>query len=461
MTVVRILRAGAIFTNSPAIMEDIEHSTVQENSKWRHWNSQKQRLGYPKYAQPARWIYCSGSVDAFVPDLFKLFGRSKGLVWAAPHAPGTVKMKHESISYRPSAGAIKLSELQCEMRPYQKQALQSAAGGKSGLIVAPCGSGKTTIGVALGATIDTNVLILVPSLDLAKQWYDRIRQLAPEQDVHIRTSRNPLCKRWTIATLQSMDRLKWDERWEIGKRHGLVIVDECHRIAARTFSAVMASLPSAQRIGLSATPTRADGLTAWIHQMLGSTLHQIHPEELSGTVLLEPEVHQVRYKSDLTNEQGHCYTRLINKVLKDDRRNSLICELVKADRSVLVLSDRIEHCHKLAEQIDGAEVFVGSMSKKNRTDLIERARTGALRVICATTVADEGLDIPRLDTVILASPSKNLERITQRIGRILRPHPDKKKPRVYDIVDSFGPFQGYAKKRANLYKKRGWRIVRK
>ena len=191
----RILRAGAIFSDSAAIMDSIEGSTTMLNPKWVSWNKEQKRLGYPRYAAPIKWIYCSGSVDAYVSDLFKLFGRSKGLVWSARCSPGTTKMKHEVISYSPDAKGLTVAQLNCKLRPYQLEAMKPAQAGKSGFIVAPCGSGKTTIGVAIGATSRTNVLILVPTLDLAKQWYDRIREMAPDQDVHIRTSKNPLCKR--------------------------------------------------------------------------------------------------------------------------------------------------------------------------------------------------------------------------------------------------------------------------
>jgi superfamily II DNA or RNA helicase len=453
----KIVRAGALFSDSDAIMEDIEGSTALENPAWRQWNKDARAGRRARYVQPERWIYCSGSVDSFVPDLFAKFGKSKGLIWAARHAPGTIKMSVEPIGYAPEADCLEPDEVQCTVRDYQRDAITAAESGDSGVIVAPCGAGKTTIGVALGATQPTNVLVLVPSLDLAKQWYDRIRQMAPSQDVHIRTSKNPLCKRWTICTLQSLDRLNWAERWDIGKRHGLILVDECHRIPARTFGAVLASLPSAQRIGLSATPTRHDRLTPWIHQALGETIYQITEDQLSGGVLLDPEVHRVNYSGEVS---GDCYTQLINSVCRDEERNRMIAGLVEKDRSVLILSDRVGHCDELASLIPGAETMTGAMGKKKRTDIIERARSGALRIICATTVADEGLDIPRLDTVVLASPSKNMQKITQRIGRILRPHPEKKRPIVYDIVDSFGPFSNFARLRARLYKKKGWKIVR-
>jgi len=452
----KIVRAGAIFSDSDAIMEDIERSTAQENPSWRQWKRDLDAGRRAKYVMPERWIYCSGSVDSFVPDLFARFGRSKGLIWAPRHAPGTDRMNTEPLACRPDAHAIPLDALGCTLRDYQVDACASAQSVSSGVIVAPCGSGKTTIGVALGATASTNVLVLVPSLDLAKQWYDRIRQMAPDQDVHIRTSKNPLCKRWTICTLQGLDRLNWADRWEIGKRHGLILVDECHRIPARTFGAVLASLPSAQRIGLSATPTRHDRLTAWIHQALGDTVYEITADQLDGGVLLTPEIHRVRYTGEVA---GQCYTQLINSVCEDDRRNDLIASLIDQERSVLVLSDRIDHCKRLADIIPGAESMTGSLGRKKRLDIMDRARSGALRIICATTVADEGLDIPRLDTVVLACPSKNIQKITQRIGRILRPHPDKQTPRVYDIVDSFGPFQGFARRRVAMYRRNGWRVV--
>ena len=150
---------------------------------------------------------------------------------------------------------------------------------------------------------------------------------------------------------------------------------------------------------------------------------------------------------------------------RDDGRNATIIyrvmQAVDNGRQVLVLSDRVEHCETLAKHLSEyrlrSAAFVGSVSKKKRQLILEQANSRELDVICATTVADEGLDLPGLDTVMLTTPSKALNRVQQRIGRVMRPHPDKKDPLVIDLVDEPGSLRGIAKKRLRLYTRLGCR----
>lgn len=91
--------------------------------------------------------------------------------------------------------------------------------------------------------------------------------------------------------------------------------------------------------------------------------------------------------------------------------------------------------------------------------LIEAMNAGELSVCTATTIADEGLDIPRLDTLIMATPSSSLGRVEQRVGRIMRPATDKQAPLVFDLRDSWGPFRGGARKREGLYRRLGMQRI--
>ena len=157
---------------------------------------------------------------------------------------------------------------------------------------------------------------------------------------------------------------------------------------------------------------------------------------------------------------------LINKMCKDEDRNdkiiNKICELLNADRQVLVLSDRVQHCIDMAEVLAelgySSAALVGTMSKKKRAAVLEAADSGELRVIFATTVADEGLDLPGLDTVILTTPTKAMGRIQQRIGRIMRRADNKKEPVVIDLVDAASSLFHMHKRRSRFYNRIGCKI---
>ena len=102
-----------------------------------------------------------------------------------------------------------------------------------------------------------------------------------------------------------------------------------------------------------------------------------------------------------------------------------------------------------------AQALVGKLTKKARAAIIESTQSGETRVLTATTIADEGLDLPTLDTVVLCTPTKAMGRVQQRVGRIMRPSSNKKEPLIIDVVDLPRPLRGLANKRMKLYIKLG------
>ena len=154
------------------------------------------------------------------------------------------------------------------------------------------------------------------------------------------------------------------------------------------------------------------------------------------------------------------YQNCIKALVEDSDRNTLIVELATKAASdghtVLVLSSRVQHCRLLAalinEQKIEAEVLVGATPKAGRQAIIDGFRAGRVSVVVASTLADEGLDVPRLDRIILAYPSRAKGRTAQRLGRLMRPHPEKKKSILYDVVDpSIGVLLGQYRRRQRLY----------
>jgi superfamily II DNA or RNA helicase len=151
-------------------------------------------------------------------------------------------------------------------------------------------------------------------------------------------------------------------------------------------------------------------------------------------------------------------------IADDADRNGLILDLLQAEhaegRRVLVLCDLKRHASDLAAHAiaDGvpALAVTSSATAKRRREAFQGFRDGRLSVLFCTSLADEGLDLPELETVILATPCGNAAKVEQRIGRALRPRGGKGAPLVLDLVDSFGPYKGYARRRAKLYRERGW-----
>lgn len=334
-----------------------------------------------------------------------------------------------------------------ELRPYQANAVAQMRRGVQGTVVMPCGGGKTVAGTAAIGEVDQPTLVVVHTHDLLEQWRDTIRRiLGIEAGVVAEGNCDPSVV--TVATVQTLVRLPIDRLDDLAARFGCVLVDEAHHAPASTFQAVLSRMPARYRYGLTATPQREDGLTSLLDFTLGERLFEIGYAELVAQGFLDsPEVCPVysSFSFDYVSADDHqaCMTALV----EDAARNDLVAELVireaREGHSVLVLSGRVEHCRCLAQLIAErgvrAEVLVGAVKKPERGRILDELRAGSLTVVVASTLADEGLDVPRLDRIVLAFPGRTKGRTAQRIGRLMRPHPDKKGAVLFDIVDAAVP----------------------
>ena len=364
----------------------------------------------------------------------------------------------------PNAEKLKLAD-HIKLRDYQTHSIANFKHESQGVVIAPCGAGKTTIGMGAIAAIDTPALVLVHTLDLAKQWADRVKQQLNCDASIVGGGINDLDKgkpnRVVIATFQTISRWLWSERYDFGKQFGLLIVDECHHVPASTFCEVLMTMPQKYRLGLTATPERPDGLTKLLHWHMGEVLSEIttHDLVLRGLVS-RPIIRQVRTGWSIPGDERPEWTSIVSQMCSDEDRTQFILDQVdilvrNEGRQVLVLSDRVAHCEQMAEELreEGlrASALVGRVSKTKRAEILAAADKREIDVIFATCLADEGLDLPGLDTVFLTVPTKAMGRIQQRIGRIMRIREGKKTPVVYDLIDNEPFFIAMAKKRARLY----------
>jgi len=357
------------------------------------------------------------------------------------------------------------------LREYQEDAVQRwVAADCNGIIVAPCGAGKTMMGLgAITKCEGVKTVVLVHTADLANQWKERIEaQLMNSQGDDVSVTFYGNGKKddtgdIVIASFQTLARMRFDELLEFGKQFGLCIVDEAHHVPASTFSAVMFGMPAKSRLALTATPDRSDGLSDIMYWHFGAAVKEIHTTDLikSGNVLAPVvQFYSTQWKP---SSDKFDWQKCIKEMVSDEHRNAHIELLVKGfveqGRQVLVLSDRVKHCQYLAERMAeqgiSSATLVGVMSKKQRREVLELADAREIKAVFATTVADEGLDLPGLDTLILTTPTKSMGRIQQRIGRIMRRADNKKTPLVIDCVDTYKPLFYMHKKRDRFYKSLG------
>ena len=323
------------------------------------------------------------------------------------------------------------------LRDYQREAVDAALKARQGYVVAPCGAGKTTIGLEVIRRRGECALVLVHTRDLAAQWESAIAaQLGEWGRQHV-----------TVATVQIL----WGTAARAEKPlppHGLLIMDECHHAPSRCFAEVVGRSPARYRYGLTATPDREDGLVPLIGWTFGSMLYSVDRAcLLDDGHLVRPRLEMVRTgyapETVYTRAGDLDWAGIVRQLAEDPGRLYLVADLARREANaghvVLVLTTRVEHAQSVAVQLAEmgvpAHVVVGTDSAKRRADRLADVRAGRVRVLIATQLADEGLDLPILDRLILALPSRAEGRTVQRIGRIMRPAPGKGQPVVYDLVD--------------------------
>ncbi|ACY13563.1 DEAD/DEAH box helicase [Haliangium ochraceum] len=401
-------------------------------------------LSFPNPAFDAALRY--GRRVTGIPEQITLLDEQDGLMLAPRGAVGVVrealKRTGQNVSFEDhrTRHLRRSFDLHFQLRPYQADAAARLAARLQGTAVMPCGSGKTVLGAATIAQLGQPSIVLVHTHDLVEQWQQTVRDaLGVDAGTVAGGKMEPADI--TVATVQSLLALPPPVRRELGQRFGTVILDEAHHAPARVFREVLSHLPGKYRFGLTATPERSDGLTAMLTLCIGPELFRIgHQELIAAGHLVVPEV--VAVETGASAEASR-HAAIVSELVADAGRNRLITEMAareaRAGCTVLVLSGRVAHCEQLAESLaaDGVEAvaLTSRMPKHKRSDVLERFRAGTLRVVCATSLADEGLDVARLERLILATPARAEGRTVQRLGRLMRPHPDKRPPLLYDLVD--------------------------
>lgn len=357
------------------------------------------------------------------------------------------------------------------LRDYQQQGVDALVQSGEGVIVAPCGAGKTMMGIGAMIQYKTRAVILLHTNDLADQWRMRIESQVRTVDGDVpkvtmyKGSKKDDTGQIVIATFQTLSNMRFDELLEFGKQFGMCIVDEAHHVPAVTFSEVMMGMPAKIRLALTATPDRPDGLGDIMYWHFGKTLKSITtPELIKNGNVLAPVV-EFTHTGWVPNRSDD-WQKLITQMCSSKERNEKILNMVEdfvsAGRQVLVLSGRVQHCIDLAELTSSrgisAATLVGKMSAKQRSEVIELANNREIKALFATTVADEGLDLPGLDTLIMTVPTKSMGRIQQRVGRIMRRSENKNEPLVIDCVDSGPALYKMHFKRSNFYNRMGFNV---
>lgn len=332
---------------------------------------------------------------------------------------------------------------------------------------APPGSGKTVMGLEVVARLGRPAIVLVHKEFLMNQWAERIMECFDINKDEVGFIQQDVVdfqgKKIVIAMIQSLIAREYPK--SLFDYFGTVISDECHRIGSLEWRKVIPMFPSRYRIGLTATPKRKDGLENIFFWHIGEISavgdsNKLKPKIKFVKTNLDPTDRDLRMMRDYSGKQN--LNRVITYLIESGERNEIIVDLIakalKAGRKIIVLSGRLAHLETLnkmikLKMIEEGERFtigyyIGGMSEEERTISATRQL-----MLCTYAMAEEGLDIPDLDTLFLVTPKSSVE---QAAGRILRTFSDKKEPVIVDITDPIEICVNMSKKRIRSYQKLGY-----
>jgi len=363
---------------------------------------------------------------------------------------------------------------------YQETAVNSITQRTNGILQAPCGSGKTQMGIQLTATLGKKTLWLTHTTDLLNQSYERAAQYMDKSLLgKITGGKVNISEGITFATVQTLSKVdlsQYKYTWDV------VIVDECHRVAGSPtsltmFSKVINSLAAPYKYGLSATVHRGDGLIKSTFALLGEVIYQVSKDEIADKTM---DVTIQKVNTDVTISESCLdtdgtviFSELINYLVENETRSKLIAAKIAENRnhSNMILSDRLQHLRELitcllnlgipADQIrmiDGE--MTGKKAKAERKQALDDMKSGDAKFLFLSySLGKEGLDIPNLDRLYLTIPHKNFTVVTQSIGRIERTSDNKDSAICYDFVDNIESCVKSWKQRKSIYKKNGCVIL--
>ena len=367
------------------------------------------------------------------------------------------------------------------LREYQKNAVEAALKARNGVLVSPCGSGKSEMGLEIAARISGRTLWIVHTWDLANQILNRaaIRYNIPKESYgQIAAGKVNIGDVFTVATVQTLSRI---DLAKIQNEFDCIIVDECQHVCSSAdkvtqFEKVITSLCAPYLYGITATPYRADGLERCMFALLGDVIHKVPQSAVVGnTVPVRVKFVNTGYTpdiDDITDGDGTLnYAKLISDITENKDRNAVIVgEIQRAAQNggVLVLSDRLQHLDSMGKRLCAvlpyrtARLGIASTKaeKERRARILTDLNNGSLNVVFATyKLAKEGLDVPNLRTVVLSCPVKDKTTVIQSAGRVARKAEGKEYGTVIDFSDDFGLLWGYEKKRRGYYKKNSYTFL--
>jgi DNA excision repair protein ERCC-3 len=343
------------------------------------------------------------------------------------------------------AHAIALDQSGWELRPYQGQAADSFWHGGSGVVVLPCGAGKTIVGAAAMAKASATTLILVTNTVSARQWRDELvkrTSLTPAEIGEYSGSKKEI-RPVTIATYQVITTKRGGIHPHLelfdARDWGLIIYDEVHLLPAPVFR-MTADLQARRRLGLTATLVREDGREGDVFSLIGPKRFDAPWKDIESQGYIAP-ADCIEVRVTLTEAERMTYAvaeadvkyRLASTA---DSKTDVVVDLVAKHRGLptLVIGQYVDQLDELAERL-GAPLIKGDTTVRQREKLYEAFRSGEIDLLVVSKVANFSIDLPTAQVAIQVSGAfGSRQEEAQRLGRLLRPKDDGVTARFYAVV---------------------------
>ena len=365
------------------------------------------------------------------------------------------------------AHEIALKQDDWKIRPYQELAAEGFWHGGSGVVVLPCGAGKTIVGAAAMAHAKATTLILVTNTVAARQWREELlkRTSLNEDEIGEYSGAKKEIRPVTIATYQVMTKKKNGVYAHLdlfdSYDWGLIIYDEVHLLPAPIFR-FTADIQSRRRLGLTATLVREDGMEGEVFSLIGPKRFDVPWKEIESQGYIAPaECIEVRVNLTETERLSYATAEVENRYrycATTRTKRDVVEALVKKHQGeqILVIGQYIDQLDELSEVL-GVPVIKGETPVKEREILFNKFRSGELTTLVVSKVANFSIDLPDATIAIQVSGAfGSRQEEAQRLGRILRPKSDGRTATFYSVVSRDTIDQDFAQNRQRFLAEQGY-----
>ena len=365
------------------------------------------------------------------------------------------------------AHPIALNQSDWELRDYQEYATESFWEGGSGVVVLPCGAGKTIVGAAAMAKASATTLILVTNTVAGRQWRDELlrRTTLTENEIGEYSGEKKEIKPVTIATYQVVTRKTKGEYRALelfdSRDWGLVIYDEVHLLPAPVFR-MTSDLQSRRRLGLTATLVREDGREGDVFSLIGPKRYDAPWKELEHAGFIAT-ADCVEVRVDMNAEERMVYATAESRdryriSATADAKFTAVKDIIDkhANQQILIIGGYIEQLEGIAQLLE-APLIHGKTSNAQREKLFDAFRNGTVQVLIVSKVANFSIDLPEAAVAIqLSGTFGSRQEEAQRLGRLLRPKADGGEATFYTLVTRDSIDATYALHRQRFLAEQGY-----